>query len=117
VNGYGTFATFAGWCAKELVIAGGQGELRAASGSSGVIVVIDADLGLERFRAGRDSDDDLASGVGSQPMGEVLVTDSERGLHARLPEAQNVVVLPADLERDVRSFSHGNDPGESSLGP
>ena len=40
-------------------------------------------------------EDDLAIGMGGQAVLELALPELDRGLHARLPEAQGVVVLAA----------------------
>ena len=43
-------------------------------------------------------EDDLAIGMGAQAVLELALPELDRGLHARLPEAQGVVVLAAKLD-------------------
>ena len=77
-------------------------ELHGAAHALRVEVVINADERPELLGVRRKTENDLAVGMGAQPVVELPLPELDRRLHARLAETQGIVLLAAKLDAHRR---------------
>ena len=92
-------------------------ELHGAAHAFRVEVVVNAGEGLELLRVRRQVEDDLAVGMGAQAVLELALPELDRRLHARLAEAQGVVVLAAEFDAHGGFVARRALAGKGDAGP
>ncbi len=103
--------------AEDLLAGDLHAEPHRAAHAAGVRVIVNAGEGQESLRVRRQVKDDLAVGMGAEAVLELAASDLDGRLHARLAEAQRVVILAPEFDAHRRFMARRPMASKDLAGP